>query len=178
MLGAAAAAVLTWASSGASAATYEFTLEGFSLFGSGVIEADESPDGLDVKSITGSLNFDSINHSISQSLLFLQPDNKLYPAGHRLVSRSGISFVAESTASKWYFNINNNTNGVNLYALYGLNSVFGNENTPGFNRSYGVTFSINKIMAVPGPVAGTGVPALLAFGGVVWARRRKAAAAA
>jgi hypothetical protein len=30
--------------------------------------------------------------------------------------------------------------------------------------------------AVPGPVAGAGLPALLALGGFVWARRRKAAA--
>jgi hypothetical protein len=31
---------------------------------------------------------------------------------------------------------------------------------------------------VPGPVAGAGLPALLALGGFVWARRRKAAAVA
>ena len=30
---------------------------------------------------------------------------------------------------------------------------------------------------VPGPIAGAGLPALLAFGGFMWARRRKAAAA-
>jgi hypothetical protein len=33
-------------------------------------------------------------------------------------------------------------------------------------------------LAVPGPIAGAGLPALLALGGFVWARRRKAAAAA
>jgi hypothetical protein len=31
---------------------------------------------------------------------------------------------------------------------------------------------------VPGPIAGAGLPALMALGGLVWARRRKAAAAA
>ena len=31
------------------------------------------------------------------------------------------------------------------------------------------------IIAVPGPIAGTGLPALLTLGGFVWARRRKAA---
>jgi uncharacterized membrane protein YgcG len=33
------------------------------------------------------------------------------------------------------------------------------------------------LKAVPGPIAGAGLPALLALGGFVWARRRKAAAA-
>jgi hypothetical protein len=33
-------------------------------------------------------------------------------------------------------------------------------------------------VAVPGPIAGAGIPALMALGGLVWARRRKAAAAA
>jgi hypothetical protein len=33
-------------------------------------------------------------------------------------------------------------------------------------------------IAVPGPIAGAGLPALLALGGFVWARRRKAAVAA
>jgi hypothetical protein len=32
--------------------------------------------------------------------------------------------------------------------------------------------------AVPGPIAGAGLPALIALGGLVWARRRKAAATA
>jgi hypothetical protein len=33
-------------------------------------------------------------------------------------------------------------------------------------------------MAVPGPIAGAGLPVLMALGGFVWARRRKAAATA
>jgi hypothetical protein len=33
-------------------------------------------------------------------------------------------------------------------------------------------------VAVPGPVAGAGIPALLGLGGLLWARRRKATAAA
>lgn len=48
--------------------------------------------------------------------------------------------------------------------------------------SYGVptyTASLQQVqMSVPGPVAGAGIPALLALGGLVWARRRKAAVAA
>jgi hypothetical protein len=36
----------------------------------------------------------------------------------------------------------------------------------------------NGTVAVPGPIAGAGLPALLALGGFVWARRRKAAAVA
>jgi LPXTG-motif cell wall-anchored protein len=35
-----------------------------------------------------------------------------------------------------------------------------------------------RLSAVPGPIAGAGLPALMALGGFVWARRRKAAATA
>jgi hypothetical protein len=37
---------------------------------------------------------------------------------------------------------------------------------------------VNAFTPVPGPIAGAGIPALLALGGFVWARRRKAAAVA
>jgi LPXTG-motif cell wall-anchored protein len=37
---------------------------------------------------------------------------------------------------------------------------------------------IRGFPAVPGPIAGAGLPALMALGGFVWARRRKAAAVA
>jgi len=40
------------------------------------------------------------------------------------------------------------------------------------------SFSGNMSFAVPGPIAGAGLPALMALGGFVWARRRKAAATA
>jgi hypothetical protein len=40
-----------------------------------------------------------------------------------------------------------------------------------------VRFVLSSI-PVPGPVAGAGIPALMALGGFVWARRRKAAAVA
>ena len=43
--------------------------------------------------------------------------------------------------------------------------------------SYTVGVSGNTY-AVPGPIAGAGLPALLALGGFVWSRRRKAAAVA
>ncbi len=46
------------------------------------------------------------------------------------------------------------------------------------NVNAGQTGSINGRIIVPGPIAGAGIPALMALGGFVWARRRKAAATA
>jgi LPXTG-motif cell wall-anchored protein len=37
---------------------------------------------------------------------------------------------------------------------------------------------VGALQIVPGPIAGAGLPALMALGGFVWARRRKAAATA
>jgi hypothetical protein len=42
----------------------------------------------------------------------------------------------------------------------------------------GQSASVTGQIRVPGPIAGAGLPALMALGGFVWARRRKAAAAA
>jgi hypothetical protein len=47
--------------------------------------------------------------------------------------------------------------------------------TPG--RTVAVTGNLTSTV-VPGPIAGAGIPALMALGGLVWARRRKATAAA
>jgi hypothetical protein len=41
----------------------------------------------------------------------------------------------------------------------------------------GTQLQLSMSTPVPGPIAGAGLPALLALGGFVWARRRKAAAA-
>ncbi len=57
--------------------------------------------------------------------------------------------------------------------------------TPDYNQFSncfnGCTFGFNVNVAsttpVPGPIAGAGLPALMALGGFVWARQRKAAAA-
>ncbi len=46
------------------------------------------------------------------------------------------------------------------------------------NVNAGQVGSINGRIIVPGPIAGAGIPALMALGGFVWARRRKAAATA
>jgi hypothetical protein len=53
-----------------------------------------------------------------------------------------------------------------------------------FNVSTSKTFAVGvslpptpTVFAVPGPLAGAGLPTLLALGGFMWARRRKAAAA-
>ena len=47
----------------------------------------------------------------------------------------------------------------------------------GFTQNIGpITFERASSVVVPGPIAGAGIPALMALGGFVWARRRKAAA--
>jgi LPXTG-motif cell wall-anchored protein len=69
-------------------------------------------------------------------------------------------------------------------ALTGIFRVTGFDPTPGTaflstqraGGSLTTTFSASA-MAVPGPIAGAGLPALLALGGFVWTRRRKATAA-
>jgi LPXTG-motif cell wall-anchored protein len=49
----------------------------------------------------------------------------------------------------------------------------------GFTQNIGpITFETASSVAVPGPIAGAGIPALMALGGFVWARRRKAVAVA
>ncbi len=44
------------------------------------------------------------------------------------------------------------------------------------NGNFNADLTSLTITNVPGPIAGAGLPALLALGGFVWARRRKAAA--
>ena len=46
----------------------------------------------------------------------------------------------------------------------------------GISRGNGAYSGTIAFRAVPGPVVGAGLPALLALGGLVWARRRKSAA--
>jgi hypothetical protein len=58
---------------------------------------------------------------------------------------------------------------------FATRSFLGTPHFRGILSSVNIT---NPVLRVPGPVAGAGLPALLALGGFVWARRRKAAAVA
>ena len=65
--------------------------------------------------------------------------------------------------------------GANLSSL-----VFATSNSRGMSHFQGILRSatVTIVTPVPGPIAGAGLPALMALGGFVWARRRKAVAAA
>jgi hypothetical protein len=61
---------------------------------------------------------------------------------------------------------------IQYFAVYSVPNA-----TNPFSLSGGnVTINVATIRAVPGPIAGAGIPALLALGGIWYARRRRAAA--
>ncbi len=62
--------------------------------------------------------------------------------------------------------------------LWTTDGVLENQNGNARGLSHmSLYYQLAPTYAVPGPIAGAGIPALLALGGFVWARRRKAAAA-
>jgi hypothetical protein len=70
--------------------------------------------------------------------------------------------------------------GTELLNIFNQALVQGATNTLRFRGRAGndASYSGNISFAVPGPIAGAGLPVLMALGGLVWARRRKAAATA
>jgi MYXO-CTERM domain-containing protein len=170
------AAMLFPVAARASVFAFSFSLattgsEAGKVYGSGQFITDDTISPFHVTDVTGSvtnLYLSPTPVAITGISTYYGADNLLsYPGPY--VSYNGISFLTEGGRpyNLWYF--------FNRYTY---------ETSPvpydvGESVDYGnyINLSVSPAIAVPSPIAGAGLPALLALGGLAWWRRRYSASA-